>query len=104
VLLHGQLVRLAEQVNRLLNIGRFPDVKADPAAVGQNVMGLRLSGGHQVTPYFGWEGDIKQVIAVNVTNFSFAQAKDTAVKTMRLGGHAIPLQYRFSNLFTRAFN
>ena len=52
----GEVVGTAEEVDGGGDILRAFKVEADPAAIGQDVMGLGLAGGDDGVAHFGGEG------------------------------------------------
>lgn len=65
--------------------------EADPAAIGENVVRLRFSGGDKFVTYGRGKGDVYQMVAVNVADFPAAIAVFRAPETMGNSRHSFPL-------------
>jgi hypothetical protein len=78
----GALIRIPQQLNRAVQIGRLAQVYAYPAAVWQNVMAFGSSRGYQFFANPLCEGDINEGIAVDVADFSSSQAILCAAKAV----------------------
>jgi hypothetical protein len=77
------LIRIAQQLNRAVQVRRLAQVYADPAAVWQNVMAFGSSPGYQFFANPFCEGDVDEGIAVDVADFSSTQAILCAAEAVR---------------------
>ena len=62
-----------QQSDRLLHIRLLPQVKTDPACLGQNMMRLCASCGDDLIAHFLRKGDIHQLVAMEVPDLAFAE-------------------------------
>ncbi len=61
------------------------------------MMGLGFAGGHDFVPDLGGEGDVYQIIAVDVANFSPSQQVFSPTEAMGVSGNTRPAQYLLVN-------
>lgn len=79
-----------EEVDGAVDVGCFVEKNADPAAVGEDVVGLGAACGDQFIADFLWERDVDEAIAVDVADFASREVVFRAAKAMRLGCDAGP--------------
>ena len=101
---HRQLKRLSKQGDRSLNVGWFPQAKADPATLRQDVMRLGLTGRNHLIPHFCREGNIDQMITMDMPDFSAAQTILSPAEAMWLGGHPLPTEDGCRDFFLGSTN
>ena len=80
-----------------IDVGGFTQIQAHPAAVGQNVMRLRLTRSNHFIAHLRRKRNIDQVIAVNVAEFPLADTILCAAEAVRMGCHPRPIQHRLSS-------
>ena len=100
-LFEGKLVRLAQQFDGLINIGRLAEVKAHPTTIEQDMVGFGSTSSHDLIPDLGGEGDIHQVVAVNMSNLAPAETVFCTAESMGMGRYTFPIGQRGRYSFER---
>src|SRR5262245_56792239 len=85
-----------------LHIRLLPQIEADPATLRQDVMRLSATGGHQFIAHFGGEGDVHEIVVVDVTDFPGPEAVFRSSEPMGVSRDSFPPQRRFPNFFSSA--
>jgi hypothetical protein len=75
----------AEEFDCSLHVGRLVQMDAYPAAVGKDVVGLSPTGGHQFISDLFRKGNVDEMVAVHMTDFSPPQAIFRAPIAVRPG-------------------
>jgi hypothetical protein len=75
----------AEELDCSLHVGRLVQIDAHPAALGKDVVGFSPTGGHQFISDLFRKGNVDEVVAVHMANFSPPEAIFCASEAVRLG-------------------
>ena len=74
-----------EEFDCSFHVERLVQMDTHPAALGKDVVGLSPTGGHQFISDLFRKGDVNEMIAVHMINFSPPEAIFRAPETVRLG-------------------
>jgi hypothetical protein len=79
----GNLVGPAQERDRAVDIPGMPKIDTDPSRLGQDVVWLGASAANQLIPHRQREGNVHEMVAVNMTDLAVTHAKFHAAKAVR---------------------
>jgi len=91
-LLNRDVERKPQQFYGPPDVALFPQVKTDPAAIRQNVMGHGAAGSYEFVSHLRRKWNIYESIAVNVADFAPAEQVFTSAEAMGKGRNTWPCQ------------
>jgi hypothetical protein len=103
-LLVRQLVRPAEEHDGPIDVVRFFDVETDPAALGQDMVRLGQTLGHDLVPHRSGEWNIDQPVSVDVADLPAGDPVFHAAKPVGMGSDILPSPQHVPNVFARSPN
>jgi hypothetical protein len=74
-----------EEFDCSFHVERLVQMDAHPAALGKDVVGLSSTGGHQFISDLFRKGNVDEMVAVHMTDFSSPEAIFRAPEAVRLG-------------------
>jgi hypothetical protein len=66
----GNLIRKTQKFDCSVHVSRLPQVNADPAALGKDVMWFGAASSNQLIADFLWKRDVHQAVAMYVADFA----------------------------------
>jgi hypothetical protein len=83
---------VAQQGDGPFDVAGLSHIKADPACVWEQMVGLGPASRYHFIPYPLGKGYVQQSVTVNVAQLSPAQPVLSAAETMGMGRDALPTQ------------
>ena len=100
--LGGNFVRKVEQFDRSIHVGRLPEVNADPAALGKDVVGFGAASRHQLISDFFRKRNVHKTITMDMADFSPFEAIFCPSEAVGARSHVPPTLHGVINSFFRS--
>jgi hypothetical protein len=88
--LAGTFVGELEEIDRVVHVGWCVDGERYPSGVGEDVVGLCLTGGDEFVAYATREREVGDAVAVEVSELASSEAKLDAAEAVRRGLNSWP--------------
>ncbi len=84
----------------MIHVGCLPEIDGDPAALRKYVVGFGTASGYEFISDSFRKGDVHQVVAVHVADFTPSEAILRSAKAVWAGSHTRPAFYGVIDSFS----